>query len=121
MNIHVIDDNHEITKMLERYFTMKGHNCSVSNDGKNGLAIIQNQNFDVVLLDLAMPGFSGRDIVDQLFKNGKIKNMNIIALTASSPSSEYEEELIFKGVKSILKKPMDPDLLLDYLVQSNKN
>jgi hypothetical protein len=52
-----------------------------------------------------------------LKNNGKINEHNIVCLTASSPSSEYEDELRSMGVKAILKKPIDPDALLDFLSQ----
>jgi hypothetical protein len=40
-----------------------------------------------------------------------------VCLTASSPSGEYEDELRVMGVKAILKKPIDPDVLLDFMNQ----
>ncbi|MBS3923134.1 MAG: response regulator [Nitrosarchaeum sp.] len=113
----MVDDNKEITKIMSKYFTKKGHLCTVSNDGRNALEILQNQKFDVTLLDLAMPEFSGRDLVLHLKNTGKINEHNIVCLTASSPSSEYEDELKSMGVNAILKKPIDPDTLLDFLSQ----
>ena len=117
MNFLLVDDNKEITKIMAKYFTKKGHLCTVANDGRNALEILQGQKFDVMLLDLAMPEFSGRDVVMHLKNNGKISDYNIVCLTASSPSGEYEDELKLMGVKAILKKPIDPDVLLDFLNQ----
>ncbi len=117
MNFLLVDDNIEITKIMSKYFTKKGHLCTVTNDGRNALEILQGQKFDVTLLDLAMPEFSGRDVVMHLKNNGKINDHNIVCLTASSPSSEYEDELRSMGVKAILKKPIDPDVLLDFMNQ----
>ena len=117
MHFLLVDDNTEITKIMSKYFTKKGHLCTVTNDGRNALEILISQKFNVVLLDLAMPEFSGRDVVMHLKNNGTINNHNIVCLTASSPSSEYEDELRSMGVKAILKKPIDPDVLLDFLNQ----
>lgn len=117
MQILLIDDNKDITTMLSKYFTQKGHSCSVSNAGHNGFNMITAKPYDVILLDLAMPEFSGVDIVEALSKNGKMKNLNIVALTASSVSSDKEEYLKKMGVHSVLKKPIDPDELLSYLQQ----
>ena len=78
---------------------------------------MNNQKFDVIILDLAMPEFSGKDVILQLKNNGKIKDHNIVCLTASSPSGEYEDEIKSMGVKAVLKKPIDPDVLLDFLKQ----
>jgi DNA-binding response OmpR family regulator len=117
MKILIIDDNEDITKMLHKYMTIKGHSCSVANDGKSGLDLMEKQTFDVVILDIAMPKFSGSDVIDQLCKSGKIKNQNIITLTASILSDDMESTLKSKGVHSCLKKPIDPDILLDHILQ----
>ena len=117
MKLLLIDDNKDITTMFSKYFTQKGHSCSVCNNGHNGLNMMTTGQYDIVLLDLAIPEFSGSDIVEELFKSDKIAKLNIVALTASSISSDKEEELKKKGVKAVLKKPIDPDELLDYLQQ----
>lgn len=117
MNILIIDDNCEITTMLSKYFTLKGHMCHVSNDGKHGLHMMENSQFNVVLLDLAMPDFSGRDLIDHLHDHGKMRNHTVITLTASSLSDIDATYLMEKGVHSVLKKPIDPDTLLEYLMK----
>jgi DNA-binding response OmpR family regulator len=117
MKILIIDDNEDITKMFSKYMTIKGHSCSVVNDGRSGLNLIDNKTFDVVILDLAMPEFSGSDVIDALCKSGKIKNQNIVTLTASIISDEEESTLKSKGVRLCLKKPIDPDVLLGHIQQ----
>ena len=117
MKILIVDDNKDITKMFSKYMTIKGHSCSVANDGRSGLNLIENQTFDAIILDLAMPEFSGSDIIDALCKSGKIKNLNIVTLTASSISYDDESMMKSKGVHSCLKKPIDPDVLLDHIQQ----
>ncbi|HLC24089.1 MAG TPA: response regulator [Nitrosopumilaceae archaeon] len=122
MKIHIIDDNDDITTMLSKYFTIRGHSCSVSNDGHNGINMITTNHYDLVLLDLAIPEFSGFDIVEELKVTGKISKLNIVALTASSISQELESVMKQMGVKAVLRKPIDPDELLNYLQQfSNKS
>lgn len=116
MKILLIDDNKDITDMFAKFFTLKGHHTVVSNSGQNGLQMIENEAYDVILLDLAMPEFSGRDIVDHLNKNGKIHDYLIVSLTASSISDDDKTYLVDKGIHSVLKKPIDPDVLLDYLI-----
>ena len=120
MKLLLVDDNKDITTMLSKYFIQKGHSCTVSNSGSNGLNMITASQYDAVLLDLAMPEFSGTDIVEELFKSGKIAKLNIVALTASSIDSEKEEYLKKMGVRAVLKKPIDPDELLYFLSQFSR-
>lgn len=112
MKILVVDDNESISNMLQKFFKIKGYDCIASLDGRNALDLMLHQKFDAVILDLAMPEFSGYDIIDDLEKNGKLKEQNIIVLTASPISNEISNSLLKRGVKSCLKKPATPDVLL---------
>ena len=112
MKILLIDDNQEITNMLSKFLKLKKFDVTVSNDGRNGLNLIQQQKFDIVLLDLAMPEFTGHDVIHALADNGKIKEQKIILFTASSASNEEIEDLIKKGAHSCIKKPVGLDELL---------
>lgn len=117
MKILLIDDNQVVTTMFAKYFKLMGHDICISNGGQNGLQMIENESFDVILLDLAMPDFSGHDIIDYLHKNNKVDHKLIVSLTASSVSDDDKAYLIEKGVHSVLRKPIDPDELLNYLMR----
>ena len=107
MKILIIDDNQSITDMLEKYLKIKGFDVSVVNNGRNGLAIIQKQKFDSILLDLSMPDFSGIDVVEALEQDGHLANQRIILFTASSVSNETINSLLKKeGIHSCLRKPV---------------
>ena len=112
MKILIIDDNQEITKPLSKFLTVKDHDCTVSNDGRNGLTLLQKQRFDVVLLDLALPEFSGYDIIDALEKDDKLKENMIIVFTALALKNEEIDELKKRGIYACINKPIKLDLLL---------
>lgn len=112
MNCLIIEDDISITKMLLQYLNLKGHQCTVSNDGRKGLELIKQRKFDVIILDLAMPEFSGYDIVDDLNNSGKMNDQNIVILSAAFISNTDSQKLISKGIKSYLRKPISPDILL---------
>jgi two-component system, OmpR family, response regulator len=112
MKILLVDDNDSITNMLSKYLRVKGHECTVSNDGRNGLTLIEQEKFDAVLLDLAMPDFTGVEVIEHLQKSGKMNNNKIILFTASSITDEQIEVLMKKGVHSCLKKPVRLEVLL---------
>lgn len=111
----MIDDNKSITDMICSYMNTKGHNAISVGDGRNGLEMIKQKNFDIILLDLAMPKYSGHDVIDDMVKNELMNKNKIAVLTASSVSSEDEKNLIEKGVKRFLRKPIDPDELIAHL------
>jgi len=86
--------------------------CDVSNGGRNGLSLIESNNYDAVILDISMPEFSGIDVVNALNESGKIKENKIIIMTASVQGDEDLAHLKEKGVHTILKKPVEIDALL---------
>ena len=111
MKILLVDDNESITKVISQYLTVQGHKCIISNDGKTGLGIIQSEKFDTIVLDLAMPEFTGFDLLDSLEKYGLLKKLKIIILTAAELSENDIEKLLKRGVKKVLKKPIPLEML----------
>ena len=119
MRILVVDDNQSITKMLHRYFTTRGIDVTTLNDGISALRSIQKQKFDVILLDMAMPGFNGADIINGLEKINILEQQKIIILSASSvPDGAIRSLLSKKGVHTFLEKPVDLKDLLHIVSQS---
>jgi CheY-like chemotaxis protein len=84
----------------------------VADKGRDGLRLIKDEQFDTILMDVAMPEFSGYDILDQLRKDGSIGGKNIIVYTASSMSDGEKEKLRAMGARSFLKKPTSIDDIL---------
>ena len=115
MKILLIDDNQDITELLSNYLTIKGHECTVCNDGRNGTSLILEKHFDAVILDLAMPEYTGFDVIDDLEKAGKLKNQKIILFTASSVKNEDIEKILKKGIHSCLRKPVRLEVFLKTL------
>jgi len=111
MKVLLIEDNETLSKMMAKYFRIKKVDCTVLNDGAEGLEQILDQKHDVVLLDLAMPDVSGYDIIDELEKKGKLKEIKIIILTASSISDLDLVNMQKRGIRACLRKPIDLDQL----------
>lgn len=111
-NILIIDDNQSITKLLSRFLNMKDVKHTIASTGQNGLSLIKQGNFDVVLLDLNMPSFSGYDVIDSLEKEGKLKDENIFVFTATNIEKSEEENLLKRGIMGCVKKPIRVNELL---------
>jgi CheY-like chemotaxis protein len=112
MKVLVIDDNKEITEMLLFYLESLGDiECKVVNDGKEGLNMIKSDEFNLIILDLAMAEFSGLDVIESLKKDNLLEKKSIIILTASPIEKEDAERFIQDGIKAVLKKPISVDEL----------
>jgi DNA-binding response OmpR family regulator len=121
MKICIIDDNTSITGMFSKLLKMEGHEVVVANGGKAGLALLDNDIFDATILDISMPDFSGIDVVNNLYESGRIKEQKIVILTASSGSLDELEKLKEKGVREVLKKPLQLDTLVSTLEVVSKS
>ncbi|MDH3276850.1 MAG: response regulator [Nitrosopumilus sp.] len=112
LNILIIDDNEQITKLISSFLDMSNHDCTVVNDGKEGLELIKTNQFDSIILDLAMPEFDGYEIIDAIQKEDPLQMHKIIILTASSISIDIIQKFKNLGVSACLQKPIDIDQLL---------
>jgi CheY-like chemotaxis protein len=114
IRILLVDDNKEIAEVLGFYFEQTGINYIVADNGKEGLEAIKRDEFDLILLDIAMPEFTGIDVIESLKKEGVLEKKNVVVLTASSHKATIEG-LVESGVKEILKKPCSLDELKDLI------
>ena len=104
MRILIIDDNKDVTKVVRYYCESKQIECQTANSAVDGLALISNNKFDLVLLDMAMPEVTGLDVIKHLKLNRLFEGMPIVIFTASSnPKLLYEVARL--GVTERLKKP----------------
>ena len=113
MKLLVIDDSQDITDLFVKILSTIGHEVIATDNGKDGLDIMNNQKFDAVFLDIAMPDFSGLDVIDSLLENGKINDSAIVLFTASSITDDEVNDLIKKGVHSCIRKPVRIETLLE--------
>ncbi len=113
MNILIIDDNLDITDAISLYSESQGHSCSVSNDGKKGCDIAQKENFDLILLDIAMPNFSGYDVLNTLKDDSNFDMKKIVVITASNLDNSAAEKIESFNIFKLVRKPISLDSLED--------
>jgi len=113
MNILIIDDNKDITDAISLFAESKGFSCIVSNDGKEGCNIAIKENFDLILLDIAMPEFSGYDILNTLKNDNNFDMKKIVVITASNLDTLAAEKVELFGIHKLVRKPISLDSLED--------
>jgi CheY-like chemotaxis protein len=111
MKLLVVDDDKDITDMVKFYCESKGLDCTVVNNGNDGLEVIRKNNeSDLILLDLVMPEVSGLHVFESLKKENLLEARNIVIFTASTDPIVMAE-IRNSGVKGILQKPCSLDEL----------
>ncbi len=113
MKVLIVDDNQDITSLLSKFLKSKGIENTVENDPYAAVDLIKYEKFDVILLDMSMPEFSGIDIIDTLDRENILQEQKIIIFSAISfTSSQVTGLLKRKGVHDCLKKPLQLNQLL---------
>ncbi|TVP40226.1 putative signal transduction response regulator, reiver domain [Candidatus Nitrosocosmicus arcticus] len=115
-----IDDNIDTTEALTDYCNMHGIDSKVVNEGQKGLFEIQKREYDVIFLDIAIPEYTGFDILRQL-KKQNVRHKSIVIITALNLKMEDFSDYVDVGVKEILKKPIGLDCLDEVLQRNMKN
>ena len=114
MRVLVIDDNKDTTEMLKDFFESEGIECMAINEGRKGLEEIRKDKgyYDIILLDLTIPEFSGWNIFKKLKEEKLIESKNIIIFTATTKTNNEIDQLIKDGAKYVLKKPFSLEELI---------
>lgn len=110
--ILIVDSNKDLCTMFTNYLIKCGHDCVCAVDQRNGLSLIQKQKFDLILLNLQDSGFNGYDVIDALEKDEKLKENKIFVWTTLDLSQPEIDDLLKRGVRSYIKKPVRVDVLL---------
>lgn len=99
-NILVIEDDRHISELVKRNLALVGHTCTCCYDGLSGLEVLQSQKFDLILLDVMLPGVSGFDFIKQ------VSGTPIIFVTAKG---ELEDRLqgLSLGAEDYIVKPFE--------------
>ncbi|MCJ8509435.1 ATP-binding protein [Rhizobium lemnae] len=115
LDILIVEDNPVNQAVASGLLTAAGHRCEVVDGGLAALERIQHRSFDVVLMDLQMPGMDGFEATRRIRAlGGEIGALPIIALTANAMREDIERSLA-AGIDGHLSKPIDIDALLRLL------
>ena len=104
----VIDDNHINQKITAKILERKGITCDVANNGYEGIELAKGKQYDLILMDILMPGINGYIATENIREFDS--KTPIVALTAAS-QDDIATQVYESGFDDILTKPFDPDML----------
>lgn len=106
----VVDDNEMNRDILSRRLQRQGHMVIVAENGKQALAQLQNQPFDLILLDVMMPEMNGYQVLEHLKADPALRHIPVIMVSALDDLDSVVR-CIELGAEDYLFKPFNPILL----------
>lgn len=110
----VVEDNDNERELLAGYLRVNGIDVDTATDGLQAIVRITEKQPDVVLLDMRMPKFDGRETVAAIRNNPNYRGLKLFAVSGSDPD-ENNVTLGPGGVDRWFTKPLDPKKLIDAL------
>ena len=102
-NILITDDNEYILSTFKQLLLDEGYRVSTANNGAIGIILFMRRNFDLVIIDLNMPGVNGLDVIERI--------NNIIKVPIILMSSDYlpvePDNAKLMGVNAVIAKTID--------------
>lgn len=111
MKILIVEDNEMNRDMLQRRLQRKGFEVEVAIDGLQGVEAAQKGSFDLVLMDISLPGIDGFEARKRLKASAATKTLPVIALTAHAMTGD-ESTILASGFDDYDTKPVDLPRLL---------
>lgn len=111
----VIDDDERVTRLVEAHIGMKGWGCATALDGPRGFALAADGGFDLVLVDLGLPGMDGLAIVRELRRVAP--GTPVIVMTGSA-TAENAIRSLRHGATDFLTKPFHLKTLDEALMRA---
>ena len=109
MQVLVVEDERRMAELLQQGLQEEGHSVVLAANGREGLAMAESYSFDVILLDVMLPGIDGFSIAKKL--RGARNQTPILMLTARDATQDVIEGLNL-GADDYLVKPFAFDVLL---------
>ena len=108
--ILVVDDIEANRELLSRRLCRDGHRVSMASGGQQALKMLTEEKFDLVLLDLMMPGINGFQVLDHMKDDPELKILPVIMVSAFDDTDSVIR-CIEAGADDYLPKPINPVLL----------
>lgn len=108
--ILIIDDEATLRQTLARILQRAGFEATTVPSGGEGLAILSEQVFDLVYLDIRMPGMSGLEVLKAI--HAQFPELPVILFTAQ-PDLHSAVEALRRGAIDYLMKPLKPQMIID--------
>jgi two-component system sensor histidine kinase/response regulator len=120
VRILLVEDNVVNQRVASGLLTRRGHPVTLAQDGREALARLEHETFDLVLMDVQMPVMGGLEATAAIRLRERVtgRHVRIVAMTAHAMSSD-RERCLAAGMDGYLSKPIDPPMLFAVVEQDS--
>lgn len=118
MKILVVDDSEINREILQQRLTNYGYQVEMAVDGLDGLEKLKQESFDLILLDIMMPGLDGYEILERVKSDAKLKEIPVVMISAIDDRGA-SKRCMKMGASDYISKPFN-SVLLKARIQSFK-
>lgn len=102
----VVEDNILNLELVLEILDLLGFEAKGVEDGKEALSIIEKEQYDMILMDIELPGMNGNEVRDMIKRKLSYEKVPVIALTAYAMKGD-KERFIASGFDDYMAKPLD--------------
>jgi DNA-binding response OmpR family regulator len=116
-NVHlvVVEDDKFLRDLIVRKLTKEGFIVVAAEDGEIGIDAIRKELPQVVLLDILLPGISGFDVLEQIKKDEKLKDIPVIMLSNLGQKEEVDRALLLGAKDFLIKAKYTPGEIVTHI------
>lgn len=113
--ILLVDDDELLCEMLAFYLELAGYHVVQAANGKEGLARLEERQFDLIVLDLLMPEMDGIRFLRQLsaLPPVPLRPLPKVLVLSASATADVVGALDFPNVAGVFRKPIQPQVLVE--------
>ena len=105
MNIIHVDDSPEICQLYADMLATGNNTVKSVNDGREGLELVLKNDYDLILLDICMPKYSGINFIHDLKAKKPSEMKKIVIISVLELRESHKKELLKLGIHSVEEKP----------------
>jgi DNA-binding response OmpR family regulator len=105
MKVLHVDDSPEICQLYADMLATENHTVQSINDGREGLDLVLKNDYDLILLDICMPKYSGMEFIHDLKAKRPSELKKVIIVSVLELSESHRNELLKLGIHSVEEKP----------------
>ena len=105
-NILIIDDESTHLLLLQTILQDEGYHTEIADSPRKGLKLVKENNYQVLLLDIMMPGLDGFQVLEKIQQDKRLKKLHVIIISAKTDSWSIKNAMD-RGAFDYLTKPIN--------------